>query len=140
MKCRFCLVEMPDELTCRTHALFTHNFLLPQCESKAYFAHIKKIDALRRQHKKIRREINERAYREYWYNYTKSMMNQYKGYFQQKTIDRKYENFYHASKEYHWKIQRKYFKRLSLFRHNMDMKNYAFVIEELDKEGILVDV
>ena len=139
INCKFCNRNFINEEIQRTHLLFAHNFLMPRCESKAYFSHIKKIDALRKQFHILRKRINDRLYREHWYDYTKHMMRQYDA---EQLEERKPEwmkryRFQHLNAR---NMTSKQFDRRALFNHNRDMKNYAFVKHELDKNGILIDV
>ena len=136
INCKFCNRNFINEEIQRTHLLFAHGFLMPRCESKAYFSHLKKIDALRKWYHILKTRINERLYRENWFDYTKHLIRVYECQFEPPI----YNNTFDYQKEKPHFISKRHYERLALFNHNLDVKNYCFIKHELDKNGILIDV
>ncbi len=137
IQCKFCKRNFINEEIQRTHLLFAHGFLMPRCESKAYFSHLKKIEALRKWYHIFRTRINDRLYRENWFDYTKHLIRKYE--YELGEINPYYREFNYQKEIPHF-ISKRHYERRALFNHNLDVKNFCFVKRELDKNGILIDV
>ncbi len=128
MNCVFCNLEMPDEESCRTHSLFTHGKLLPRCESKAYFSHLKTIEAARRLYNKVIKKITNREHNNKNYEmYTRSFKNFFE--YQYGFDENLWPPVPYGVKVGYW-----------LKRHMLDVKNLVFVEAVLREDGILVEV
>ena len=137
IECKFCSRKFFNEEIQRTHLLFAHGFLMPRCESKAYFSHLKKIEALRKWYHILRTRINDRLNRENWFDYTNHLMRVYESQFTK--IMPYYDKFQYQHEKPHF-ISKRHYERRALFNHNLDVKNWCFIKHELDKNGILIDV
>ena len=138
INCKFCSRHFFNEEKMRTHTLFAHNFLMPNCTTKAIETHVIKIDALRKLYHKLRRRIYERSYNEAWHDYTKHLMRVYESQFQEHHYY--YSDRFNYQKEKAHFISKSQYERRALFNHNLDVKNFCFIKRELDKNGILIDV
>jgi hypothetical protein len=117
---------MPDEESCRSHALFTHGKLLPRCESKVYFNHLKRIEAARRLYNMLIYRIRQRERNNKNYEiYTRSFKNYYKSAF---NVD-EWPPVPYGTRVGYW-----------LRKHMVDCKNLVLVENVLEQDGILVEV
>ena len=111
---------------------------MPVCSTSILDLHNIKIEALRKWYHKLKRRINERLYKENWYDYTKHLIRVYESELIPPTYN--YPHKFNYQKETPHFISKAHYERRALFNHNLDVKNWCFIKRELDKNGILIDV